>query len=143
MMAVYSSLEAVRKDLRFEYHAVTEPSREPKLEIEGCPATVYLGQGSRQPLLPVEDDGTYPSRLWHTLQARLGERCVCYHQRQTGCLLPGTGSVFGRLTNEEPGRPFDPCGQPSTRLSRRYVHFESSAPVADVAAALREAVPKP
>ena len=83
-------------------------------------------------------------RLWRALGARLGERCVCYHQRDSACRLPGTSSVFGRLTNEEPAGPFDPCGQPSTHLSRRYAHLDGhDVPVEALAAALQEAVPLP
>lgn len=141
MMAVYAALEGTRKDLlRFEYHGASREAA----GIEGCPATAQLSQGSRQRLLPVEDDGSYPSRLWRALGARLGDRCVCYHQRDSACRLPGTGSVFGRLTNEEPAGPFDPCGQPSTRLSRRYAHLDGhDVPVEVLAAALQEAVPLP
>jgi hypothetical protein len=59
-------------------------------------------------------------------------------------MLPGTGSVLGRLTNEEPSATFDPCGQPASRLSGRFLHFEwHQVPVEDVAAALSEAVPLP
>lgn len=138
LFAVYAGLEAVRKDLRFEYHGTARPAR------PGCRGSAHLSQGSELILSAQKDDGTAPSRFWRALEQRLGPACVCYHQRERGCLLPGTASVFGRLTNEEPTTPFDPCGQPSPRLSGRFLHFEGpQVAVEDVAAALAAAVPLP
>lgn len=140
MLAVYAGLEVTRKDQRLELHA----SGLPAVKIAGCPATAHLSQGSKQRLLAVEDEGTWPSRLWRGLETRLGDRCVCYHQREAGCLVPGTTSVFGRLTNEETSRPFDPCGQPSERVSRRFAHLDGAdVPLEAVVAAINEALPLP
>lgn len=147
MLAVYAGLEVTRKDQRFEYHAsgpTPTQSVQKNVQISGCPATAHLSQGSKQRLLAVEDEGAWPSRLWRGLEARLGDRCVCYHQREAGCLLPGATSIFGRLTNEETSRPFDPCGQPSERLSRRFAHLDGvDVPLEAVAAAIQEALPLP
>lgn len=137
LLAVYAGLEAVRKDLRFEYHGAARSAVPP-----GCRGSAHLSQGSTLTLLADQDDGSYPSRFWKALEQRLGPQCVCYHQRERGCLLPGTASVFGRLTNEEPTTPFDPCGQPALRLSGRFLHLEGAQlPVDDIAAALSAAVP--
>ena len=139
LFAVYAGLEAVRKDLRFEYHGISGPAALP-----GCRGTAQLSQGSTVKLSSQQDDRSYPSRFWHALQKRLGAKCVCYHQRDSGCQLPGDASVLGRLTNEEPTATFDPCGQPATRLSGRFLHFEwQQVPVEDVMGALAEAVPLP
>jgi hypothetical protein len=139
LFAVYAGLEAVRKDLRFEYHGAGEHA-----ELPGCHGSAHLSQGSTVALLPQQDDGGYPNRFWRALERRLGTKCICYHQRERGCLLSGSASVFGRLTNEEPTAPFDPCGQPSTRLSGRFLHFEwHQVPIEPVTAALSEAVPLP
>lgn len=139
LFAVYAGLEAVRKDLRFEYHGTGRLAALP-----GCRSSAHLSQGSQLTLTAQKDDGTPPSRFWRALEQRLGPACVCYHQRERGCLLPGTASVFGRLTNEEPTTPFDPCGQPSPRLSGRFLHFEGpEVSVEDLAAALTAAVPLP
>ena len=137
LFAVYAGLEAVRKDLRFEYHGTGKPAARPR-----CRSSAHLSQGSQLTLPAPKDDGTPPSRFWRALEQRLGPACVCYHQRERGCLLPGTASIFGRLTNEEPTTPFDPCGQPATRLSGRFLHFEGpEVSVDDIAAALAAAVP--
>ena len=139
LFAVYAGLEAVRKDLRFEYHGAGEHA-----ELPGCHGSAHLSQGVPVKLSPQQDDGSYPSRFWRALERRLGPQCVCYHQRQSGCQLSGTASVLGRLTNEESSTTFDPCGQPATRLSGRYLHFEwHQVPVETVIAALTEAVPLP
>lgn len=139
LFAVYAGLEAVRKDLRFEYHGTAGSPAPP-----GCRSSAHLSQGSTLTLTAQKDDGTAPSRFWRALEQRLGPACVCYHQRERGCLLPGTASIFGRLTNEEPTTPFDPCGQPSPRLSGRFLHFEGpQVAVEDLAAALATAVPLP
>ena len=137
LLAVYAGLEAVHKDLRFEYHGAARSAGPP-----GCRGSAHLSQGSTLTLSPAQDDGSYPSRFWKALEQRLGPQCVCYHQRERGCLLPGTASVFGRLTNEEPTTPFDPCGQPAVRLSGRFLHLEGAQlPVEDITAALSAAVP--
>ena len=139
LFAVYAGLEAVRKDLHFEYHGAGASAALP-----GCPAAAHLSQGSTVALSPKQDDGSYPSRFWRSLERRLGPQCVCYHQRESGCKLPGSTSVLGRMTNEEPTATFDPCGQPATRLSGRLLHFEwHQVAVTDVIAALTEAVPLP
>lgn len=143
MLAVHAGLEVTRKDQRLELHASgLMPGQ--NVQIAGCPATAHLSQGSKQRLLAVEDEGTWPNRLWRGLETRLGDRCVCYHQREAGCLVPGATSIFGRLTNEETSRPFDPCGQPSERMSRRFAHLDGAdIPVEAVAAAINEALPLP
>ena len=139
MFAVYAGLEAVRKDVRFEYHGAG-----PHAALPGCRASAHLSQGATRMLTPQEDQGTAASLFWQALEQRLGAQCVCYHQRERGCQLPGAASVFGRLTNEEPTTPFDPCGQPTARISGRFIHFEwfQVAPE-DIAAALAAAVPLP
>lgn len=139
LFAVYAGLEAVRKDVRFEYHGAGAHAALP-----GCRGSAHLSQGATRMLTAQEDQGTAASRFWQALEPRLGPQCVCYHQRESGCQLPGTASVFGRLTNEEPTTPFDPCGQPTARISGRFVHFEwfQVAPE-EVAAALAAAVPLP
>jgi hypothetical protein len=139
LFAVYSGLEAVRKDLRFEYHGAGAHAL-----LAGCRGSAHISQGGKLLLTAAQDDNTYPSRFWRAMEKRLGPQCVCYHQREPGCQLPGTTSVLGRLTNEEPSSPFDPCGQAATRLSGRFVHFEwHLVPLEDVVAALSEAVPLP
>lgn len=139
LFAVYAGLEAVRKDLHFEYHGAGPPAA-----ITGCRASAHLSQGATVTLAPKQDDGSYPSRFWRSLEKRLGAQCVCYHQRESGCQLPGTTSILGRLSNEEPTATFDPCGQPASKLSGRYLHFEwHQLPVTDVIASLTEAVPLP
>lgn len=139
LFAVYAGLEAVRKDLRFEYHGAG-----PHAAVPGCRASAHMSQGSTRMLTAEQDSGTPVARFWQTLEQRIGPDCVCYHQRETGCRLPGTASVFGRLTNEEPTTPFDPCGQPSAKLSGRFLHFEwFQVPIEDIAAALAAAVPLP
>jgi hypothetical protein len=110
----------------------------------GCSGVAQVSQGATTQLAASADEGSYPSRFWHGLEKRLGPQCVCYQQRERGCLLPGTHSVFGRLVNQESPVPFDPCTQEATRLSGRYVHFEwQNVPVEAVAEALAEAVPQP
>ncbi len=139
MFALFSGLEAMQKVVRFEYHGSAEPKPNPT-----CPATVNLSQGSTDKLPPETDDRTAASRMWRALERTIDPRCVCYHQRETGCVLPGTHSVFGRLTNQEPTVPFDPCTSSATRSSGRFVHFEGqSVSVERVIAALSEAVPMP
>lgn len=139
MFAVYAGLEAVRKDVRFEYHGAG-----PHAALPGCRASAHLSQGSTRMLTAQEDQGTAASLFWQALEQRLGASCVCYHQRERGCQLPGAASVFGRLTNEEPTTPFDPCGQPTARISGRFLHFEwFQVPPEEIAAALMAAVPLP
>lgn len=143
--AVFAALEATRTHdsarpwLHFEYHGMAARPPQP-----GCTGVAQVSQGSLSPLPAAVDEGTYPNRFWRALEARIGDPCVCYHQRERGCLLPGSFSVFGRLVNQESSGPFDPCTQEATRLSGRYVHFEwHQVAVEDVAAALAAAVPLP
>jgi hypothetical protein len=137
MFGLFAGLEAMQKVVRFEYHGATS-----KATIAGCTGTVNLSQGSTERLDPALDDRTPAGRMWHALERSLGPSCVCYHQRETGCLLPGTASVFTRLTNQEPTGFFDPCTSPATRLSGRVIHFEwNQVPVERVIEALSEAVP--
>ena len=143
--AVFAALEATRTHdsarpwLHFEYHGMAARPPQP-----GCTGVAQVSQGSPSPLPAAVDEGTYPNRFWRALEARIGDPCVCYHQRERGCLLPGSFSVFGRLVNQESSGPFDPCTQEATRLSGRYVHFEwHQVAVEDVAAALAAAVPLP
>jgi hypothetical protein len=145
--AIFAALEATRAHddarpwLHFEYHGMT--GRLPSAAT-GCHGAAQISQGSTAQLAPATDDPTYPSRFWRALEKRLGSQCVCYHQRERGCLLPGTFSVFGRLVNQESSGPFDPCTQEPTRVSGRYLHFEwQDVPVEAVAGALAEAVPLP
>lgn len=139
MFGLYSGLEAMHKVVRFEYHGTAA-----KPSLPGCRGTVNLSQGSQDRLAPEVDDPTPASRMWRALERSLGPSCVCYHQREPGCLLPGTASVFGRLTNEEPTTLFDPCKTTAARVSGRFIHFEwQQVSVETVIAALSEAVPLP
>jgi hypothetical protein len=148
LFALFAALEATRTHngarpwLHFEYQAVAPPSR-----ID--PSCAGLGQltpgpGRGEPLLPIEGEATsYPRRFYEALRKRLGDKCVCYHQRERGCSLQETQSVLGRLVNQESPGPFDPCTQEATRLSGRHLHFEwVNIPLETVAAALAEAVPQ-
>ncbi|HNO68300.1 MAG TPA: hypothetical protein PKI49_07305 [Pseudomonadota bacterium] len=139
MFALFSGLEAMHKVVRFEYHGAAEHQSSPD-----CSSTVNLSQGTTEKLPPEVDDKTPASRMWKALERSLGPRCVCYHQRESACVLPGTNSVFGRLTNQEPTIPFDPCTTAAARSSGRFIHFEGqSVAVERVIAALSEAVPMP
>jgi hypothetical protein len=148
MFAIFAALEGTRTHdgatpwLHFEYHGMaTRPQSSPALAT--CAGIGEVSQGSTVKLTVAADEGSYANRFWRGLQKRLGAQCVCYHQRQSGCLLPGTHSVFGRLVNQESPVPFDPCTQEATRLSGRYIHFEwDRVPLETVAGALAEAVPQ-
>lgn len=133
-LAVFIGIEATRKDLHLELHGGEAQLR------PGCPQGVLqLSQGPGERLTAAADEGTFPSRLWHGTASRLGAQCVCYAQRQDGC--SATESVLGRLSNESPSKPFDPCGIAATRRSGRYVSLAGQGPIAPVIAALAEAVP--
>ncbi len=139
MFGLYSGLEAMQKVVRFEYHGSSSQSA-----VAGCTGTVNLSQGSTQQLTPEVDDPLPASRMWRSLDRTLGPKCVCYHQRENGCTLAGTVSVFGRLTNEEPMRFFDPCATASSRTSGRFIHLEGNhVSVETIIGALSEAVPLP
>lgn len=136
--AVYDGLEAARDDLQFEYHGASASAA-----VAGCAAgTVHLSQASGAKLSAAVDDGTFPSRVWRALEARLGASCVCYHQRESGCLLSGFASTAGRRTNEEAsGAPVDECTTAAPSLAGRFVHFEwVDVSPDDVIAALRVAL---
>lgn len=135
--AVYDGLEQARDDLHLEYHGAAASANAP-----GCSGTAHLSQASSIKLGAAED-GSFPGRLWQALSRRLGEGCVCYHQRETGCLLNGAASTAGRRTNAEaPGTPTDVCTTGSTALAGRFAHLEQyNIPVATVVDALAEALP--
>jgi hypothetical protein len=135
--AVYDGLEEARDDVHFEYHGAGSEA-----QLSGCAGTVHMSQGTSQALSAAEDDGTFPSRFWRAMAARLGEECVCYHQREKGCQLNGAGSTPARRTNREAGGdPGDLCTTAPPRLAGRFVHFEwYGVAVGDVIAALRQAL---
>jgi hypothetical protein len=134
--AVYDGLEEARDDLHFEYHGAGSQA-----QATGCSGTAHISQASSIKLDAAVDDGTFPNRFWRALQARIGEGCVCYHQRQTGCQLNGGGSTPGRRTNEEAAGPVNECTQAPGKLAGRFLHFEQyRVDVQDVIPALRAAL---
>ena len=135
--AVYDGLESARDDLHLEYHGAAASAN-----AAGCVGTAHVSQASSQKLSAAQDDGTYPNRFWQALQRRLGDTCVCYHQRETGCQLNGFASTCGRRTNQEAGAAVDTCTTGPAGLARRFVHFEAyNVSPDDVIAALQEAIP--
>ena len=86
--AVYDGLEQARDDLHLEYHGAAATAN-----AAGCAGTAHISQASNKKLSAQADDGTFPSRTWQALTARLGDACVCYHQRESGCLLDGAAYV--------------------------------------------------
>lgn len=136
--AVYDGLESARDDLHFEYHGASASNN-----LGACVGSVHLSQASSRDLTAAVDDGTYPHRLWLALERSLGDACVCYHQRETGCALNGAGSTPGRRTNQEAGgATVNVCTASPAGLAGRFAHFEAyNVPVARVIEALNEAVP--
>lgn len=152
LFAWFAALEATRTHngarpyLHFEFTELTAKRPNSPAALPGCSSLASLSQGnsvtsfgSSQP----SDDGSYPVRFWRALEKRLGEKCVCYHQRERGCSLEEKQSVLGRLVSQESPGPFDPCTQEATRLSSRHIHLEwRNLPVETVVSALAEAVPQ-
>lgn len=147
LFALFAALEATRTHngarpyLHFELTQRLKPPAVP-----GCGGLAQLSEGSvglpgtaAQP----GDENSYPVRFWRALEKRLGEKCVCYHQRERGCFLEERQSVLGRLVSQESPGPFDPCTQEATRLSGRHLHLEwHNLPVETIVSALAEAVPQ-
>jgi hypothetical protein len=121
--AVYDGIESMRDDFHFEYHGAGKSTNAPN-----CAGTVHVSQASNMSLTVEEDEGTYPSRVWHKLEEKLGPDCVCYHQREKGCKLNGGASTSGRRTNAEAffqaPSASNACLVNSEALARRFVHFE-------------------
>jgi hypothetical protein len=153
LFAMFAALEATRTHdgaspwLHFEYHgepvqASARPNGKARTAAPACATPAAFSQGARTQL-PASADAekdSYPARFFSALKKRLDPRCVCYEQRQAGCLLESGNSVLGRLVNQESPIPFDPCTQEATRLSGRYIHFNgSAAPLPALGAALNEA----
>jgi hypothetical protein len=136
--AVYDGLESARNDFHFEYHGSAKD-----VLATGCKSTAHLSQGSTRTLTASDDDGTFPNHFWKTLSGKLGESCVCYHQRETGCLLSGSAATTARRTNSEAAhQTLDACTRAPSTLAGRFVHFEAyGVHVADVIAALSTSLP--
>jgi hypothetical protein len=138
--ALFAALVATRRDLRLEYGGQPTSVAQPPT----CRAFARLSQG---PLTARAATPTpLPDGVARALQARLGAACMCYGVDGGGpaCGKVAQDSLYARLANQEPLIPFDPCGQPATQLSGRYLHVESRGlPVATLAAAIKEALPLP
>lgn len=137
--AVYDGLEQARDDMHLEYHGAAATAN-----AAGCAGTAHISQASNKKLSAQADDGTFPSRAWQALTARLGDACVCYHQRESGCLLDGAASTAGRRTNQEAPLMMstgDVCTASPPGLAARFVHMEQyNVAVTDVIAALKAAL---
>jgi len=140
--ALFAALVATRRDLRLEYGAL--PTSLPPSAPPGCRGLARLSQG------PAPAAASSPTvvidAIAKSLQARLGAGCVCYGEGSTAaaCKPSPRESIYGRLANEEPLRPFDPCGQPATQRSGRYLYVESRGlPPPGLAAAINQALPLP
>lgn len=138
--ALFAALVATRRDLRLEYEArpaVTQPTAT-------CRGLAQLSQG---PLTGHAATATpVPDGIAAALRTRLGAGCLCYGLGPAGsaCNAAPHDSLYARLANEEPLRPFDPCGQAATQLSGRYLHVASrGVPMATLAAAINQALPLP
>lgn len=136
--ALFAALVATRRDLRLEYGGQPASLAQPPT----CRAFARLSQG---PLTGRAATATaIPDGIAKALQARLGASCLCYGVDGGGpaCGKVAQDSLYARLANQEPLVPFDPCGQPATQLSGRYLHVESRGlPVATLAAAINQALP--
>lgn len=138
--ALFAALVATRRDLRLEYEAL--PATTP-LPV-GCRGLAQLSQG---PLTGRAGPATVvPDGIAATLKARLGASCLCYGAGPAGPACPPVphDSLYARLANQEPLVPFDPCGQPATQLSGRYLHVAMrGVQVPTLAAAINQALPLP
>lgn len=146
LFALFAALEATRTHNGARPYLHFELTRRltPPAAVPGCAGLASLSAGHLAPAPPSQGaESSYPVRFWQALEKRLGEKCVCYHQRERGCSLEEKQSVLGRLVNQESGGPFDPCTQEATRLSSRHLHLEwHNLPVETVVSALAEAVPQ-
>lgn len=140
--ALFAALVATRRDLRLEYGAL--PTSLPASASPGCRGLARLSQG---PAPAVASGPTVViDAIAGALQTRLGAGCVCYGEGSTAaaCKPAPRESIYGRLANEEPLRPFDPCGQPATQRSGRYLYIESRGlPPLSLAAVINQALPLP
>lgn len=139
---LYSALVATRRDVRLEYEALPASAPIPA----GCRGMAVLSQGPTLPKAATQAAPVVLDALWRGLQGRLGPACTCWDERQPGCSSARTraDTIVGRLANEEPLRPFDPCGQQATVRSGRYLHVAARGVSPTVlAAALSQAVPIP
>ncbi len=146
---LYSALVATRRDVRVEYEAL--PATQP--QPAGCRGAALLSQGPALPKTATQAQPVVLDALWRGLEARLGPACTCWDEREPGCagnrsrtagIDPSPDSIYGRLANEEPLRPFDPCGQQATVRSGRYLHVAvRGVSPAVLSAALSAAVPLP
>lgn len=142
--ALFAALVATRRDLRLEYGALPTSLPASASAPPGCRGLARLSQGpapavASSPTLVID-------AIAKSLQARLGASCVCYGEGSTSaaCKLPPRDSLYGRLANEEPLRPFDPCGQSATQRSGRYVYVESRGlPLPSLATVINQALPLP
>ena len=133
---LFSALVAIRRDFRIEYDSLGTPLP------NGCRSLTRLGQGPALPANATQAEPVVADALWRGLQARAGAACVCFDEREPGCAGSSTraDTIYGRLANEEPLRPFDPCGQAATQRSGRYLHIATRGlPGSVLAAALADA----
>jgi hypothetical protein len=139
---LYSALVATRRDVRVEYDAPLPARPLPA----GCRGLALLSQGPLLPKTAAQAPPVVAEALWRSLEARLGPACTCWDEREPGCATQTdrADTIYGRLGNEEPLRPFDPCGQQATVRSGRYLHLATrGVGPAVLAAALSQAVPLP
>jgi len=142
LFGLYSALVATRRDVRVELDALAGSVPLPA----GCRGLALLSQGPALPKTATQAAPVVAEVLWRGLTERLGPACACWDERQPGCAKarPRVDTLYGRMGNEEPLRPFDPCGQQATQRSGRYLHIATrGVSPALLGAALSKAVPSP